>query len=136
MKNDDCMDIQMLLPWYLNDTLGQEERVKVAAHLAGCPSCRKELAEISKIEESIQNRRGEEILPVDEMLDAVLESIEEEESQALNMAQELLDTVLQNPVSPPVLRMIATLVKQRLRGDTRLLWKYSEQIFKAIKSAV
>jgi anti-sigma factor RsiW len=35
--------LQRLLPWYVNGTLGADERAKVEAHLAGCSDCQAEL---------------------------------------------------------------------------------------------
>lgn len=35
---------QQLLPWYVNDTLGESERAQVEAHLAACDECRDDLA--------------------------------------------------------------------------------------------
>jgi anti-sigma factor RsiW len=40
-----CDRIVELLPWYANRTLAPGEEAKVRAHLEGCPSCRRELAE-------------------------------------------------------------------------------------------
>jgi hypothetical protein len=34
-----------LLPWYVNGTLGAQERQQVAQHLESCPDCRRELDE-------------------------------------------------------------------------------------------
>jgi len=36
--------VEALLPWYVNGTLGDDERVRVEAHLAECPRCQAELA--------------------------------------------------------------------------------------------
>ena len=41
----DCEECAELLPWLLNGTLDDSERSGVLAHLAGCGSCRQELAE-------------------------------------------------------------------------------------------
>lgn len=43
----DCRnELRNLLPWYLNQTLSEEEVRKVEAHLKECPKCRKELEEL------------------------------------------------------------------------------------------
>jgi anti-sigma-K factor RskA len=36
--------VEALLPWYVNGSLGDDERVRVEAHLAACPRCQAELA--------------------------------------------------------------------------------------------
>ena len=43
-----CQDTTELLPWLLNGSLEGEERRAVCEHLAGCESCRGELAESSE----------------------------------------------------------------------------------------
>lgn len=37
-----CKQTAELLPWYLNDTLGAEEKAQVEAHLESCAACRQE----------------------------------------------------------------------------------------------
>lgn len=40
----DCKKAQGLMPWYANGTLPPVEARELAAHLAGCATCREELA--------------------------------------------------------------------------------------------
>jgi hypothetical protein len=40
-----CTDAVELLPWLLNGSLDENERERVVAHVAGCPSCQCELTE-------------------------------------------------------------------------------------------
>ena len=43
----DCKnELKSLLPWYLNQTLPEDEAKKVEAHLKECPKCQKELEEL------------------------------------------------------------------------------------------
>ncbi len=42
-------ELRELLPWYANNTLTEEERVKIEAHLAQCERCQRELREIGQI---------------------------------------------------------------------------------------
>jgi len=42
----DHQEVQELLPWHVNDTLGDAERAGVEAHLKRCSSCRRELEEL------------------------------------------------------------------------------------------
>ncbi len=38
-----------LLPWYLNGTLGEDERRQVDQHLSTCAACRAELDELAQL---------------------------------------------------------------------------------------
>ncbi|SLM49177.1 protein of unknown function [Nitrospira japonica] len=42
-----------LLPWYANETLGEEDRQRVARHLESCLECRRELSEWADLGRSI-----------------------------------------------------------------------------------
>jgi anti-sigma factor RsiW len=46
-------ELRELLPWYANNTLPEEERAKVEAHLARCERCQQELRELRQIKEMI-----------------------------------------------------------------------------------
>ncbi|ATW23778.1 anti-sigma factor family protein [Candidatus Formimonas warabiya] len=50
-----CLDIQDLLSPYLDDVLTSEEILMVENHLEGCPSCRKDLAELKETVALIQS---------------------------------------------------------------------------------
>lgn len=43
-----------LLPWYVNDTLGAEERAQVETHLAQCAQCRDEITLLETLQRQIQ----------------------------------------------------------------------------------
>jgi len=43
-----------LLPWYANETLGEEDRQRVARHLESCLECRRELSEWADLGRTIQ----------------------------------------------------------------------------------
>ncbi len=51
----DCTKVRELIPWYANGTLPAGEAREVAAHLAGCPACRAELAEAALISIEVKN---------------------------------------------------------------------------------
>ncbi|MCL6641987.1 MAG: zf-HC2 domain-containing protein [Candidatus Bipolaricaulota bacterium] len=46
-------ELRELLPWYANNTLTEEERAKVEAHLARCERCQQELRELRQIKELV-----------------------------------------------------------------------------------
>jgi hypothetical protein len=46
---DQHQQIQLLLPWYHNQTLDQNERQQVENHLRSCLICRREMNEVSKL---------------------------------------------------------------------------------------
>ena len=44
-----CPDgVDLLLPWYLNDTLEKEENARVKKHLRSCSICQEEFAAIKR----------------------------------------------------------------------------------------
>lgn len=46
-------DVQVLLPWLINDTLGDRERKKVLRHLRECRECRQERDRLQHLEQEI-----------------------------------------------------------------------------------
>ena len=49
-------EVSALLPWYVNDTLGERERVRVNAHIGECVACRDDLAVNQRIFDEITAR--------------------------------------------------------------------------------
>lgn len=45
----DCDKARELIPWYVNGTLTGDEAREIASHLAGCPTCREELAQAVRL---------------------------------------------------------------------------------------
>ena len=45
----DCDKARELIPWYVNKTLAGDEAREIASHLAGCPTCREELAQAVRL---------------------------------------------------------------------------------------
>ncbi len=69
-----------LLPWYVNGTLPQRQREDVAAHLAECKRCRKEVAFLEEIREGI--REGSDGADAGEIgLRRLLREVEREEAR-------------------------------------------------------
>jgi len=50
MKHDEIIE---LLPWYANQSLGENERREVAAHLTHCPECAREVKSLSAMQKAI-----------------------------------------------------------------------------------
>lgn len=50
-----CAKIEELLPLYLDGGCSAAERADIERHLAGCPSCRRALAEFESLESSLRN---------------------------------------------------------------------------------
>src|ERR1700680_551089 len=56
-KHDERHDnVWLLLPWYANGTLETAERLLVEDHLAGCPSCREEVARCNGFAAALRGR--------------------------------------------------------------------------------
>jgi len=62
MSPESCLDheIDELLPWYVNATLGDEEQRRVETHIAGCSSCQGRVEELRQLSVAL---RAENPLP-------------------------------------------------------------------------
>lgn len=67
-----------LLPWYLNGTLSAEERTAVSAHLQGCPSCRHELEDLSRMHARIRQATDAGPQPSADLAHGVLARVRQE----------------------------------------------------------
>lgn len=54
---------ELLLPWYVNGTLSEAERLQVAAHVETCSSCRTAVAELETIASSVGRNGVTPIVP-------------------------------------------------------------------------
>ena len=54
-----CGKVRWLLALYDSGELNSEEKGKVEAHLASCPTCRQELARLSRVPELLQSLQGD-----------------------------------------------------------------------------
>ncbi|MBD3648844.1 MAG: zf-HC2 domain-containing protein [Pseudomonadales bacterium] len=61
-KNPMHAEVQELLPWLINETLGDRERKKVLKHLRACRQCREERDHLQRLEQEILSA-GEAELP-------------------------------------------------------------------------
>lgn len=67
-------EIDLLLPWYVNETLGPAERDRVAGHIASCSECRESVAQLRAVQALVARDKATPIVPrprVNELLDAV-----------------------------------------------------------------
>ena len=45
--------LQLLLPWYVNESLGEVERLQVEGHIHGCLLCNRELVALRKLQAAV-----------------------------------------------------------------------------------
>jgi anti-sigma factor RsiW len=57
-------EVSALLPWYVNETLGEIDRQRVDAHLGMCAACREDLAAQRRICEAIDAQPAIDYMPV------------------------------------------------------------------------
>jgi len=69
--------VDLLLPWYLNQTLEKEEQKAVKKHLLSCPICQQELAAIKR-EQKLYQSTAEEI-PIPQTFPHLMAEIEKRE---------------------------------------------------------
>jgi anti-sigma factor RsiW len=76
-------DISALIPWYANETIGEDERRRVEAHLDGCEKCRRELVEQQHLREAMSSDTAVEYMPAASLnrLRARLDGIEAAERE-------------------------------------------------------
>jgi len=74
-------EVSALLPWYVNETLGELDRQRVDAHLGMCTACREDLAAQRRICEAIDAQPAIDYMPVASLkrlqarLDTLAESV-------------------------------------------------------------
>jgi len=66
----------LLLPWYVNGTLGERDRDAVSAHVSECLACREELARCQTLAATVQNAHDAAWAPAPDRLSRLLASIE------------------------------------------------------------
>ena len=73
MTNATHAELTMLLPWYVNGTLGAADRERVLEHLSACADCREEVSLCMDMQASVQQAGPTPILPAttaEQILDA------------------------------------------------------------------
>jgi anti-sigma factor RsiW len=69
-------DVALLLPWYVNATLSEEERRAVDDHLAACAECAREVEELGRWQGALREVEEDAALPHPSSLVRVHEAIE------------------------------------------------------------
>lgn len=70
--------IELLLPWYVNETLEEHEVQSVEAHLQHCSDCRNALRELNSLSTAVKRTSATPLVP-DAPVDAFLRSLDEAE---------------------------------------------------------
>ena len=68
----------MLLPWYLNGTLREEERQRVAQHLEECQTCRSELEELTRLRQQVKEAYADLPGPSPQVFRSVMATIRQD----------------------------------------------------------
>jgi len=67
-------EINLLLPWYVNDTLEPAEHDRVTRHVTTCAECRKSVSLLTEIQTAVVRNKATPIVPqprIDELLDSI-----------------------------------------------------------------
>lgn len=72
--------VELLLPWYVNETLEEHEVQSVEAHLQHCADCRNALRELNALSGAIKRTSATPLVP-DAPVDAFLQSLDEAQPQ-------------------------------------------------------
>lgn len=83
-RNDEHSEVNLLLPWYVNGTLGKADSRRVERHLSGCASCARELAHSKQVRWAVIAAHEEVAEPSGTGLDRILAQIDREDRK--NMA--------------------------------------------------
>ncbi len=83
-------DEEQLLPWYINDSLSEEERKRVEAWLAGSPEARRHLARMQKMVLAI--RQQPQSAPSSQFQERLIEQLQQVEPGAQAPAQSRLES--------------------------------------------
>lgn len=67
-------EIDLLLPWFVNETLDPAEHDRVAAHLAACSICQENVALLTDVQAAVVRHKATPIVPqprINELMDAI-----------------------------------------------------------------
>lgn len=63
-RKSDHDGVELLLPWYVNETLADAERSAVERHIGDCAACRSALSELTELREAVRRDPATPIVPV------------------------------------------------------------------------
>jgi anti-sigma factor RsiW len=91
----------LLLPTFLNGTLSEEEHREVAAHLADCAQCRRELDECVRLREGLRQMYAAQPGPSPALFSAVMEQVKREKARTwIGRLDDRLRSLLSMPWAP------------------------------------
>ncbi len=67
-------EIDLLVPWYVNDTLEPAEHERVTRHVTTCAECRESVSLLAEIQAAVVRNKATPIVPqprIDELLDSI-----------------------------------------------------------------
>ena len=105
-RTHDHDEIDLLLPWYVNETLDQAEHNGVAQHVATCTECQDNVALLTDVQAAVVRNKATPIVP-QPRVDELLESISGDKSKRRPDRQQLM---LVSAAAAVTLLLIATLV--------------------------
>ena len=76
LEGDPHQAISELIPWYVNDTLENDERERVAQHIAECPACAQEIARCRTIAAVVRSADMADLNPSQERVARIMARIE------------------------------------------------------------
>jgi len=83
-------DISALLPWYVNDSIGEHERQRVDSHLERCANCREDLAREQRVFQGMNVETAVEYMPAASLkrLQARLDGVASGDTETVSAASE------------------------------------------------
>ena len=76
LEGDPHQAISELIPWYVNDTLENDERERVAQHIAECPACAQEIARCRTIAAVVRSADMADLNPSQERVARIMARID------------------------------------------------------------
>lgn len=78
----DHEELAALLPWYVNETLGESERARVQRHVEHCESCRENVDVLSEVQRALRNGSPAPLVPQPDT-ERLLSALEQRERPAI-----------------------------------------------------
>jgi len=99
-------EVSALLPWYVNETLQEQDHQRVDAHIGICAACREDLAAQRRIFEAIAAQPAIDYMPVASLkrLHARLDAQAESNAMIVPMPEPVLLMPLTVATAPPVIK--------------------------------